>query len=198
MKFTNSLIKGKLIKRYKRFFIDVKLNKEIVTAHCPNTGSMKGLLDKGNDVFLLKHDDPKRKLKYGLEMIITNDFIKIILFLILVLDHVKCEDLLEISLSKDYNKYEPPLKTNENDQDFDPLEVQLKFKSFMIIEIKQEHQTIIAYIEIDSYWVEHRLVVTGNTSDSTSTSLKVFHFYSLVVVVSQELSRQCLSSLKSL
>ena len=69
MKFTKSLIKGKLIKRYKRFFIDVKLNKEIVTAHCPNTGSMKGLLDKGNDVFLLKHDDPKRKLKYGLEII---------------------------------------------------------------------------------------------------------------------------------
>jgi len=69
MEFTKSLIKGKLIKRYKRFFVDVKLNKEIVTAHCPNTGSMKGLLDEGNEVFLLKHDDPKRKLKYGLEII---------------------------------------------------------------------------------------------------------------------------------
>ena len=69
MEFTKSLIKGKLIKRYKRFFVDVKLNKETVTAHCPNTGSMKGLLDKGNDVFLLKHDDPKRKLRYGLEII---------------------------------------------------------------------------------------------------------------------------------
>ena len=69
MEFTKSLIKGKLIKRYKRFFVDVKLNKEIITAHCPNTGSMKGLLDEGNDVFLLKHDDPKRKLKYGLEII---------------------------------------------------------------------------------------------------------------------------------
>ena len=69
MEFTKSLIKGKLIKRYKRFFVDVKLNKEIVTAHCPNTGSMKGLLDKGNDVFLFKHDDPKRKLRYGLEII---------------------------------------------------------------------------------------------------------------------------------
>ena len=52
MEFTKSLIKGKLIKRYKRFFVDVKLKKEIVTAHCPNTGSMKGLLDKGNDVYL--------------------------------------------------------------------------------------------------------------------------------------------------
>ena len=69
MKFTKSLIKGKLIKRYKRFFVDVKLNKEIITAHCPNTGSMKGLLDEGNEVFLLKHNDPKRKLKYGLEII---------------------------------------------------------------------------------------------------------------------------------
>ena len=69
MEFTKSLIKGKLIKRYKRFFVDVKLNKEIVTAHCPNTGSMKGLLSQGNDVFLLKHNDPKRKLKYGLEII---------------------------------------------------------------------------------------------------------------------------------
>jgi len=69
MEFTKSLIKGKLIKRYKRFFVDVRLNKEIVTAHCPNTGSMKGLLDENNLVYLLKHDDPKRKLKYGLEII---------------------------------------------------------------------------------------------------------------------------------
>ena len=69
MEFTKSLIKGKLIKRYKRFFVDIKLNNETVTAHCPNTGSMKGLLDKGNDVYLLKNDDPKRKLKYGLEII---------------------------------------------------------------------------------------------------------------------------------
>ena len=69
MEFTKSLIKGKLIKRYKRFFVDVKINKEIVTAHCPNTGSMKGLLDEGNEVYLLKNDNPKRKLKYGLELI---------------------------------------------------------------------------------------------------------------------------------
>ena len=69
MEFTKSLLKGKLIKRYKRFFVDVHLNKEIVTAQCPNTGSMKGLLDEGNEVHLFKHDDPKRKLKYGLELI---------------------------------------------------------------------------------------------------------------------------------
>ena len=69
MEFTKSLVKGKLIKRYKRFFTDVKLGKGIVTAHCPNTGSMTGLLDEGNEVYLLPNDDPKRKLKYGLEII---------------------------------------------------------------------------------------------------------------------------------
>ena len=69
MEFTKSLLKGKLIKRYKRFFVDIKLNKSIVTAHCPNTGSMKGLLEEGNDVYVLKHNDPKRKLKYSLEII---------------------------------------------------------------------------------------------------------------------------------
>ena len=69
MEFTKSLVKGKLIKRYKRFFTDVKLGKEIVTAHCPNTGSMKGLLEEENEVYLLPNNDPKRKLKYGLEII---------------------------------------------------------------------------------------------------------------------------------
>ena len=69
MEFTKSLVKGKLIKRYKRFFTDVKLGKEVVTAHCPNTGSMKGLLDEGNEVYLMPNDNPKRKLKYGLEII---------------------------------------------------------------------------------------------------------------------------------
>ena len=69
MKFTNTLIKGKLIKRYKRFFVDIKVNNKILTAHCPNTGSMMGLLDHGNDVWLSKSDDPKRKLKYTLEII---------------------------------------------------------------------------------------------------------------------------------
>ena len=71
MEFTKSLIKGKLIKRYKRFFTDIKLDQETVTAHCPNTGSMKGLLDEGNDVYILPNNDAKRKLKFSLEIIKT-------------------------------------------------------------------------------------------------------------------------------
>ena len=69
MKFTKALIKGKFVKRYKRFFADVKVNKSIITAHCPNTGSMMGLLDENNDAWVSKNDDPKRKLKFTLEIL---------------------------------------------------------------------------------------------------------------------------------
>ena len=69
MKFTNSLIKGKLIRRYKRFFVDIEVNNKIITAHCPNTGSMLGLLNKNNIVWISPQNDPKRKLKYTLEII---------------------------------------------------------------------------------------------------------------------------------
>ena len=72
MKFTSTLIKGKLIKRYKRFFVDIKVNNSILTAHCPNTGSMMGLLDQENDVWITKNDNPNRKLKFTLEMIKVN------------------------------------------------------------------------------------------------------------------------------
>jgi len=69
MKFTSTLIKGKLIKRYKRFFADIKVNNSTVTAHCPNTGSMLGLLDLNNETWISKVDNPNRKLKFTLEMI---------------------------------------------------------------------------------------------------------------------------------
>ena len=69
MNFKETLISGVFIKRYKRFFVDVKIGNNIVTAHCPNTGSMMGLLNKGAKVWLSKSNDPNRKLKYTLQII---------------------------------------------------------------------------------------------------------------------------------
>ena len=65
----NKLIPGIFIKRYKRFFVDVQINKKTVTAHCPNTGSMRGLIKKGNTVWVTKSNNPKRKLKFTLQII---------------------------------------------------------------------------------------------------------------------------------
>ena len=72
MNFENELIPGLFVKRYKRFFVDVIIDKKIVTAHCPNTGSMQGLLVQNNKVWLTKSNDPKRKLKYTLQIIECN------------------------------------------------------------------------------------------------------------------------------
>ena len=72
MKFKNKLLQGSLIKRYKRFFVDIKYQNKTITAHCPNSGSMMGLINPSNKAFFSQSDDPKRKLKYTLEMVEVN------------------------------------------------------------------------------------------------------------------------------
>lgn len=68
--FARPLLKGRLIKRYKRFFADVLLdNGELVTAHCPNTGKMTGCAEPGFIAWVQPNDNPKRKLKYTLELV---------------------------------------------------------------------------------------------------------------------------------
>jgi sugar fermentation stimulation protein A len=64
------LIPGILVKRYKRFMADVQLeNGSVVTAHCPNSGSMQACCQPGQPVYISYHDNPKRKLKYTWEII---------------------------------------------------------------------------------------------------------------------------------
>jgi len=70
LKFKSPLIKGVLLQRYKRFLADIRLeNGEIITAHCPNSGSMKSCNVPGNPVMISHQDSPTRKLKYTWEMI---------------------------------------------------------------------------------------------------------------------------------
>ncbi|BDX04699.1 DNA/RNA nuclease SfsA [Planctobacterium marinum] len=74
MRFSNTLICGTLVKRYKRFLADVALeNGTIVTAHCPNTGAMTGCAEPGFKVWLSSNNDPKRKLKYTWEIAVDHD-----------------------------------------------------------------------------------------------------------------------------
>ena len=133
MNFENKLIPGLFIKRYKRFFVDIKIKEKIITAHCPNTGSMYGLLKKGNKVWLTKSDNPNRKLKYTLQIIedkkskvgvnthLTNKIVY---------------HALKNNLIKEFDKkieIKPETKFGTNTR-FDFLITQKKFKAF--IEVK--------------------------------------------------------------
>jgi sugar fermentation stimulation protein A len=70
MRFSQPLIRGRLLRRYKRFLADIELDGgEIVTAHCANPGSMLGLNDPGISAWLSKSDNPKRKLAWSLEVV---------------------------------------------------------------------------------------------------------------------------------
>ena len=133
MNFENKLIPGRFIKRYKRFFVDVKIKDKTITAHCPNTGSMYGLLKKGNKVWVTKSDNPNRKLKYTLQIIedkkskvgvnthLTNKIV---------------HHALKNNLIKEFDKkieIKPETKFGKNTR-FDFLITQQKFKAF--IEVK--------------------------------------------------------------
>ena len=68
--FEKELIPGRLIRRYKRFLADVRLDDgREVTAHCTNSGSMKSCLEEGAPVFLSPVEDPARKTRFTWEMI---------------------------------------------------------------------------------------------------------------------------------
>lgn len=72
MQFTSPLLRGTLLKRYKRFFADILLDSgEQITAHCPNTGAMTGCAEPGFTVWVSPSDNPKRKLKFTWELAIN-------------------------------------------------------------------------------------------------------------------------------
>ncbi len=70
MRFETPLVPARLIRRYKRFLADCRLEDgREVTAHCANPGSMMGLKDEGLKIWLEPNDDPKKKLKFGWRLV---------------------------------------------------------------------------------------------------------------------------------
>ena len=70
MDFPDTLLRGRLIKRYKRFMADVILDSgETITAHCANTGAMLGVQEADSEVWLSPARHPDRKLKFTWELI---------------------------------------------------------------------------------------------------------------------------------
>lgn len=73
------LIEGRLLRRYKRFLADVELaDGSVVVAHCPNPGSMKTMKDAGSKVWLSASDNPKRKLAYTWELIVSQEALTLV------------------------------------------------------------------------------------------------------------------------
>ena len=69
MKFAKRLVEGRLIRRYKRFLADIQLADGVITAACPNTGSMMGCCDAGSRVWLSEHDSRTRKYRHTWELV---------------------------------------------------------------------------------------------------------------------------------
>jgi len=70
MRFQTPLVPARLIRRYKRFLADIRLEDGTeVTAHCANPGSMMGLAEPGTRIWVEPNDDPKKKLKYGWRLV---------------------------------------------------------------------------------------------------------------------------------
>ena len=70
MRFQTPLEPATLIRRYKRFLADIRLEDgREVTAHCANPGSMMGLAEPGTRIWVEPNDDPKKKLKYGWRLV---------------------------------------------------------------------------------------------------------------------------------
>jgi sugar fermentation stimulation protein A len=109
------LLPGKLIKRYKRFLADIELEtKEIVIAHCANTGSMRGCAMPGAPVWVSQSDNPKRKLKYTWELIQGADsMIGVNTQVPNKLVKASIENGLLAEL-KEYTKVKPEVKTSDH------------------------------------------------------------------------------------
>lgn len=133
MLFSKPLTHGTLIKRYKRFLADVRLESgEIVTAHCPNTGTMLSCSTPESAVCLSWSDNPKRKYPFTLEMVIDNSTW-------VGVNTAKTNKLVVEAITKG--------QITEF-QDYDTLKTEVKVSSHSRLDLLVTHRDCSTFIEI--------------------------------------------------
>ena len=130
-----NLFHGKLIKRYKRFLADITLdNGDTITAHVPNSGRMTSTIEDGCDVWVSFHDNPKRKLKYTLELTKIDN--------IMICTNTGVANKLGVEAIQD--------GTIDELQGYDTLKTEQKYGQNSRIDILLEKQNKKCYVEIKS------------------------------------------------
>jgi len=115
MEFSKELEPGILVRRYKRFLVDIQLgNDSIITAHCPNSGAMLGCSDPGSPVMISRSDNPKRKYPHTLEMVQAG---KTWVGVNTALTNRLVREALESGIIKEIGRFDtiiPEVKTSDN------------------------------------------------------------------------------------
>jgi len=131
----DTLSHGKLIQRYKRFLADIQLdNGDIITAHVPNSGRMTSTIEDNCDVWVSFHDNPKRKLKYTLELTKIDD--------IFICTNTNIANKLGIEAIQN--------KTIQELQGYDSLKPEQKYGKNSRIDILLEKENQKCFVEIKS------------------------------------------------
>jgi sugar fermentation stimulation protein A len=163
MKYRQPLVPGKLIKRYKRFLADVELDSgEIITAHCPNSGSMKSCTNPGWKVLLSESDNPKRKYKYTWEMVHNK---KCWIGINTIIPNIIAEEALKNNVISELNGY-------------DEVKREVKYGTNSRIDVLLKSEKQICYVEVKNVTLVEE---DGNyyfPDSVTSRGLK--HLYELI------------------
>ena len=156
MKFKNKLIPVNLKKRYKRFFVDVESKGKILTSHCPNSGSMLGLLNEDNKAWVSPADNPNRKLKYTIEII--NDKKSNVGVNTHLANHI-IEEAIEKKLVKEISNYSSYRR-------------EVKFGANSRIDFQLSHKKSKAFLEVKNVTLSREKNIAEFPDAVTSRGLK--------------------------
>ncbi|MDY0360401.1 MAG: DNA/RNA nuclease SfsA [Desulforegulaceae bacterium] len=181
------LLKGKLVKRYKRFLADIKLDSgELITAHCANSGSMKGCIMEGADVYVSPQNRPERKLKYTWELIKMPDSL---VGVNTSIPNKLVKSAIESKKIKQFEKY-PKVISEVKTSDKTRLDLMLldEFDNKFYVEIKN-----CTLVENGKAMFPDAVTTRGQKHLKELMDLKEKGYYSAVFFLIQRMDAKCFS-----